>query len=157
MKTAKYMTVIACTIMMLLSASSVFAAAPGKGQINGTTKGGITQFVVLYNISSMMGEPTVSGNYMWNSNSVKNLDYHTIVWLHIHNNINGDAWIRLDPTVPNRGEWSYNVTGSPNWDQVLVASWTLETTTGYVPANIAKDFWRNGFWVTEAILSRYPR
>lgn len=156
MRNAKYVVAILCAMMMVLMASSVFAAPPGRGQINGFTKSGITEFVVRYNISSLMGEPTINGNYMWNSNSVKQLDYHTIVWLHIHNNINGDAWIRLDPTVPDRGEWSYNVTGSPNWDKALVDAWTLETTTRYVPAKVAKDFWRNGFWVTEAIFSRYP-
>ena len=156
MRNVKYIVGILCAVMMVLISSSVFAAGPGKGQINGELRAGMTQFVVNYDISQFMGEPTVNGNYMWNGNSsVSELDYRTVVWLHVTNGVS-DAWIKLDPTVPSKGEWSYNVTGSPNWDHALVEAWQQETITSYIPADRAKYFWKNGFWVKAAVTSRSP-
>lgn len=96
-----------------------------------------------------MGEPTINGTYKWESDTVQQLDPDTVVWLKISNNINGSAFIRIDPVVPKRGEWGFNVTGSPNWNKVLVSQYEGNKAIKYVDAAIAKQFWGNGFQVVE--------
>jgi len=101
-----------------------------------------------------MGEPLINGNYKWESATIQNLDSITVVWLTIQNSSNGTAFIRLNSTVPNRGEWSFNVGESPNWNTALAASWSGDQVNKFVSADIAKQFRQNGFQVVNTQLSR---
>lgn len=149
MRSFKYAVVI--SIILLLSITSVFAA---PRSITVRPGDAITQITVRYDISQLMDEPTINGTYKWESDTVQQLDPDTVVWLKISNNINGSAFIRIDPVVPKRGEWGFNVTGSPNWNKVLVSQYEGNKAIKYVDAAIAKQFWGNGFQVVGAELSR---
>ena len=81
------------------------------------------------------------------------LGYDTVLWLEVSNSM-GTAYIRVDPTVPKNGQWSYDVTGSPNWDKVLVDSYSGSSANSYVKASTAKNFWKAGFRVVGAYLSK---
>ena len=153
----KFKLGIAIIIFSLVSAATVFAGGPGKGEITVYPGGKISQLTVRYNISQLMGEPVINGTYKWTSSSLDKLDSNVVVWLTISNSQNGSAYIKIDPTVPDNGEWGFNVSGSPNWNQALVSSYSGNQAQGYVDADIAKEFWQNGFKVVDARLSRNYR
>ena len=144
------------TLIVLLAlavGAGAFAGGPGRGEITVRPGDAISRLSVRYNISQMMGEPTVNGTYMWESGSVTDLGYDTVVWLTVSNSM-GKAYIKIDPVVPGPGEWGYNVTGSPDWDEALVSSWSGNSARAYVDADTAKAFWDRGFSVTGAELSK---
>ena len=66
----------------------------------------------------------------------------------------GNAYIRVDPTVPSQGEWSFDATGSPDWGTVLVSGYSGANATSFVSAETAKNFWKTGFRVVNASLSK---
>lgn len=146
-------------IILLLAAATALAAPPGKGEITVSPGGAITSITVRYDLGSFMGEPSIKAAYKWNSVICETIDGNTGVWLKIQDNViaTNQAYIWVGDGVPgSRGEWSDDFTGSPGWDKVLVKSWRGNDVIAYHPADLAKQFWKNGFRVIDAELSRIP-
>jgi hypothetical protein len=141
---------------LIATTATLLAAGPGEGQITSNGDGKISKLEVKYNISQLMGEPTVYISYKWHGyRATKSLPPNTIVWLKVvpnwarENNGKIYAYIRHDPSVPKEGEWADEVAGSPSWDHVL---FTARSNKHSYTAKAAKEFWDKGFRVVEASL-----
>ncbi|MCE1190509.1 MAG: hypothetical protein LWX56_15375 [Ignavibacteria bacterium] len=145
------------TVAFLLISSLAFANGPGKGELTVWDQGAIHRIDVRYNLSQMMGEPVVNGSFRWESKTVSKLSYDVVLWLTVETPAGNTAYIKIDPVVPKEGEWAYNVSGSPNWNQVLATGWNGTEATGYYSASEAKAFWKTEFRVVDAKLSKIFR
>ena len=143
------------SIIAIVSTANVLASGPGKGELKVRGSGAITSIEVKYNISQLMGEPTVLAVYKWSSSTLKEINSDTVLWLKVQSEDGrSTAFIRSSPTVPKEGEWAYDATGSPNWDKVLVKSWNGTEAEDYFSADVAKSFWKAGFKVVGAQFSK---
>ena len=139
---------------IIINTGNLFAAGPGKGSITAYPGGGINSFTVKYNISQLMGEPTVNGVFKWEAQSGYNntLPANTVVWLEVCNSM-GKAFIKLDPVFKKSGQgYGMNTTGSPSWSRVLILEWQGSRALKYADTDTAKAFWKQGFRVSGAHL-----
>ena len=139
--------------LFFLTTGVVFAGGPGKGTITVHPQGAVSSLSVRYNISQLMQEPVINGEYKWESATLKRLDSDVVVWLKI-SNTRGSGYLLIDSTVPEKGKWSFNAAGSPNWDKTIVLEWSGSKAIRYADAATAKAFWKAGFAVTGAFLSK---
>lgn len=155
-KVAMYRAKYVLVVIVLLLLHTVIAAAnpPGKGEISGGPEGAIREIEVRYELSQAHNQPVVRGTYRWWSSRIPALQPDTVLWLEVSNAVNGSAYIRFQPVVPEQGQWAQALNSSPTWDTVLVAAWNGNQATRYVDARIAKQFWQNGFQVVGFQLSR---
>ncbi len=122
------------------------AAGPGSGQIfkNAVWVGNnctVDRLTVRWRLGSLMGEPTVSGSYKYSGNCKPSHDF--MVWLRVEG-VGLYGYVRLNPAVPNGPDrWGFNVTGSPNWNQVLCGYDGTERAGCHEPST-AKSIWKNG-------------
>ena len=142
------------TTLLALSAT-LLAGGPGQGETTVRGTGSISKLEVKYNLSQLMGEPTVFISYCWHSDTITTLPTDTVIWLKVQSpDGQTTGFIKHDPSVPKAGEWASDVTGSPNWDKVVVTRWDKnEKSIRYFTADAAKIFWKNGFKVIGAFLS----
>jgi hypothetical protein len=114
----------------------------------------ITSIDIKYNISQLMGDPTVLAVYRWHSDKIKEIRSGATLWLKV-TSTSGHSWgyIECRPTVPDEGEWAMDTTGSPSWDKVIVKSFSNNHADEYWPARDAKLFWKEGFTVTDALFN----
>jgi ankyrin repeat protein len=79
----------------------------------------ISSLTTRYRISTLVGEPLVSGSWKWESDSDATLPYNFAVLLRIENG-QTKGYIKIDPSIPkpNKG-YGFNASGSPNWTSFL--------------------------------------
>jgi hypothetical protein len=142
-------------LLSLLALCRVTAAGPGKGELTVRPSGQpISSIDIRYNLSQLMGEPTVAAVYRWHSATLKKINPDAVLWLKVSSS-NGRSYgfIRVSPTTPDEGEWAFDTTGSPNWDKVIVQSYKNGKAVSYWSAADAKKFWKEGFTVVDATLN----
>jgi len=149
----KYLTI--CLALFSLLTASAKAGGPENGSLTISLKNQpITSVDIKYNISQLMGEPTVQGVYRWHSTTIKTIESNAVLWLEVSSSDGRNrGYIQVSPTVPEEGEWGMDTTGSPNWDEVIVQSFSKGKADKYWSAHDAKLFWKAGFSVTGAILN----
>lgn len=152
MKTMRLvLSVVACTLALSTSAA---AEGPGKGEL---TKHNVKlgdcvadSLTVRWNLDSLLGEPLVNGTYRYETADVAcELPPSTVVWLSVehpsHSTVGGRGFVRLAPALPaGPGQWGFNVTGSPDWDEVLCGYRETEKTSDCLPEKDAKRLWKEG-------------
>ncbi|MDW6003289.1 ankyrin repeat domain-containing protein [Vibrio mangrovi] len=79
----------------------------------------IRSITTRYRISTIMGQPLVSGSWKWESDSDVTLPYNFAVLLRIENG-QTRGYIKIDPSIPksNKG-YGFNASGSPNWKSFI--------------------------------------
>lgn len=132
-------------IAALILVRSVSAAGPGDGTVSRDNlevgRCEVARMTVKYNLDSLMGEPTVAGTYRWQGDGTCELHYSTTVWLKLETD-NSHGYVKLAPTVPDAGEWGYNTTGSPDWDEAVCGYQGTEKGQCMTPDQ-AKSMWKN--------------
>lgn len=112
----------------------------------------INSMTVNYSIRSLMGEPVVNGAFKWSAGyqtDAECLPYNTKVSLKVEDMTGGYAYITISPTVPDSDDgFGYNASGSPNWDD-LFCGWGDRYINNCFSESDAKQFWKNGFDVTD--------
>ena len=142
-------------LLGLFACNLLFAGGPEQGSLTVQLENQpISSIDIKYNISQLMGEPTVLAVYRWHSEKLKEIQSGAVLWLKV-SSASGNSWgyIECRPTVPDEGEWAMDSTGSPNWDKVIVKKFANGRAEEYWPARDAKLFWKEGFTVTGAILN----
>lgn len=142
-------------ILFIVINTGLWANGPESGQLKVELRNQpITSMDVRYNISQLMGEPTVQAIYRWHSETIKAIE-GAVLWLKVASNDGKSVgYIRVTPTVPDEGEWAMDSTGSPNWADVIVQSYDADgRVTKTWPAKDAKMFWKAGFSVVDAKLT----
>ncbi len=142
---------VGIVLVALFAAAFLFASPPGKGTYSTRPGGKVSSLEVSYNLSSLMGEAVINGIWKWDG-TADSLPSDTVVWLKVTNSM-GSAFIKIDSTVPKKGAWSYNTSGSPAWNKVLYQGYNGNQGQRPVDADTAKAFWKQGFQVTGATLS----
>jgi len=136
---------IAAGLAALLCSTTVLAAGPGKGSVSrqGFEVGNcaVDRMTVKYKLDSLLGEPTVAGTYRWAGDGSCELHYSTTVWLKLEAG-NSHGYVHLAPVVPDPGEWGYNTTGSPDWDEAVCGYKGTEKGRCMTPDQ-AKHMWKN--------------
>lgn len=154
-------------LVALISLPSIcLADGPGVGTLtkNNVRIGRCTadSITVKWNLSSLMGEPTISGSYQWTSSSNCELPSSTTIWLQV---VNGTmkGYVPLSPVTPKaNGGFGYNTTGSPNWREALCGFSGSKAVNCYDERS-AKHLWKvgevNDFmlgWDTESATQAAP-
>ena len=150
-----------------------------KGEAQGTSvhfpKGGfqyshfsnsavtIKKISAKWRLSTLFGQPVVDGVFSWNAGldtPDDYLDWRDYVLLECSpvKSTGYLVYIPLMPTVPKAGKgYGFNSPGSPNWID-LFKTRTGEPITSEIPdftAKMAREIWKNGFYVTGVVLVRY--
>ncbi len=114
---------------------------------------GIASLEVRYAISSMMGEPLTTAEYIWTPSDgyPDTLPGQTRLWLQLSNSY-GSVCISFDLVNPKAEKWSSDVQGSPDWDELFAEGFQGTEAVGYYPEDTAKAFWAEGLRVTGAWL-----
>lgn len=132
-------------IATLLFSHGATAVGPGKGNVGRQDLRigdcDVRNMTVKYKLDSLMGEPTVAGSYRWTGDASCDLHYSTTVWLKLETG-NSHGYVRLSPVVPDAGEWGYNTTGSPDWDEAVCGYKGTEKGRCMTPDQ-AKHMWKN--------------
>jgi len=127
--------------------SICLADGPGSGTL---TKNNVQigrcnadSITVKWDLSSLMGEPTISGSYQWTSSSDCELPSSTTIWLQV---VNGTmkGYVPLSPVTPKANSgFGYNTTGSPNWREALCGYRGSKAVNCYDERS-AKHLWKVG-------------
>ncbi len=134
-------------ITFVLMTSSLFAVGPGSDsmtkynvRIGNCTADSLT---VKWRLDSLMGEPTVSGSFKWDSYDDCRLPSSTKIWLKVSSGSNFYGYVKLSPVTPkaNRG-YGYNTTGSPNWNSAI-CGWGNQSHQCF-DSSQAKSLWKQG-------------
>jgi ankyrin repeat protein len=105
----------------------------------------ISRITVAYRLGALMGEPTVNGNYIWEAGANTPddcLPSKFNLWLKI-SNYQAHGYVRLDPVIPRAGNPSFNVTGSPNWNN-FICGFEGGAKVDCLSADEAKRLYRKG-------------
>lgn len=133
-------------IAALSLAAPAFAEGPGEGsmsksdvQIGDCTASNVD---VKWNLDSLMGEATVNGSFRWDGEECE-LPASTAIWLKLEQtNGPGTGWVNIAPVVPEaNGDYGYNTTGSPDWEEAVCA-FEGTATTSCVTRKEAKTMWK---------------
>ncbi len=135
-------------LLALISLPSIcFADGPGAGTLTKNNmrigRCNADSITVKWNLSSLMGEPTVSGSYQWTSSNNCELPTSTTIWLQV---VNGTmkGYVPLSPVTPKaNGGFGYNTTGSPNWREALCGFSGSKAVNCYDELS-AKHLWKVG-------------
>ncbi|NME69072.1 hypothetical protein [Flammeovirga aprica] len=102
-----------------------------------------------YQLSSFFGEPTRAGIFLWSDNNGEN-EINTIKLRFKLFNTDGTftgVYYVYSPLVDNDdNEWSFDVTGSPDWDEFFHAN---EELSAFISAEAAKDLYKAEFYLGE--------
>ena len=126
--------------------SAAFGAGPGEGEVtrNGVYMGEgcyADSVMVRYKLDSLIGEPTVAGTWMYVGDCEPAHDF--MVWLRVEG-AGAWGWVKLDPAIPSAsGEWGFNVTGSPEWDDLL-CGYDGTRKQRCLSSDDAKAIWKEG-------------
>ena len=141
MKKLSFLIVLSLMISSFAYSQHEGTLTQSNVQIGDHTYSSIT---VKYKIGTLMGEPTVNGSYKVTGNSNYDLPSSTVIWLKITTSNGGSGYIRLDPAVPEvNGEYGYNCTGSPNWDN-FICGFSGTEQGDCQSAESAKEIYKNG-------------
>lgn len=169
--TVKSKQILLGVIFLIFCSSNVYSQGTGtlsKGMnpskfFNhyGCKVGSIT---VKWKIRSLMGEPVIGGSYKWEAykqgvrrNNIDRdcLSYKDFIVLEVKGNNGGRAYLTLDPTTPKAGQgYAYNVSGSPSWSKLFCSYDKYGNAYNCWSEDRAKQFWKNGFKVTDFALKR---
>ena len=139
-------TFLVILMIAVLDVGYVGAVGPGEGEMtkqnvfvgNGCLADSLT---VRWDLGSLLGEPTVSGSYKYHGSCQPAPGF--MIWLRVEYD-GGGGYVRLDPAIPSGpGEWGFNVTGVPDWDEVLCGFDGIQRTECH-SASAAKEIWTNG-------------
>ncbi len=134
------------------------AGGPGKGTFSKQPGGGIASLEAKFNLSQLMGEPMVAGVFKWEAEpgySAK-LPSDVVMWLKVRSGVNF-AYISCAPVISDAGKgFGMDMTGSPDWKDVLVLEFSGKKAVRTMDASSAKHFWKAGFEVVDVVLSGAP-
>lgn len=134
-------------VVLLVVSIPVYAAGPGVGEM---TKHNVVispdgciadSLTVRWKLDSLLGEATVNGTYKYEGTCEPHHSF--FVWLRVDA---ANTWgvVKVDPASPDRpGEWGFNVTGSPPWDEALCGYRETERFVCH-PRNDAVRIWKAG-------------
>ena len=148
----------ACLGLLLAAQPLLHAGGPGKGSISGHPGGGFASLEAKYNLTQFMGEPMVSGVFKWEAQPGYSpaMAPDAVMWLKVRSGTSF-AYINCAPTVPDAGKgFGMDMTGSPDWKDVLVLEFSGSKALRTLDAKDAKAFWKAGFEVVDVVISRFP-
>ncbi len=123
----------------------------------------IRKITARWKLSTLYGQPVVDGVFSWEAGRGTPddyLDWRDYILLECTpvKSVGYLVYIPVMPTVPKSGMgYGFNTPGSPNWID-LFKTRTGEPLKVAVPdfsVKMAKDIWKNGFYVTGIVLVRY--
>lgn len=144
MKTMMLMLSVACTLAL---SAPIAVAGPGKGNMtkhNVQLADCVADSVTVTWLLDNFGGARVSGTYRYESTDAEcKPHYTTVVWLKVEG-LGTHGYVLVDPVVPKvPGEWGYNVSGIPNWDEVLCGHRGAEKLECYTEED-ARKLWDAG-------------
>lgn len=144
--------------LMLAVPLDLQAGGPGKGTFRKQPGGGIASLEARFDLSQFMGEPTVAGVFKWEAEpgySAK-LPSDVVMWLKVRSGTSF-AYISCAPVLADAGKgFGMDMTGSPDWKEVLVLEFSGKKAVRTMDASSAKHFWKAGFEVVDVVLSGAP-
>ena len=140
-------TILLVMVFTLLPMDRSMAVGPGKGEM---TKHNVEfadcvadSVTVKWNLDTFFGEPVVYANYRYESTDPEcKPHYSSAVLLRVESGGGfGHVISRLsNPSRP--GKWGFNVSGSPDWDELLCGY--VRQQWGCKPEEEAKRTWLDG-------------
>lgn len=125
------------------------AAGPGKGTLSKTVSSlancQASKVTVSWNLSSLMGEPMVKGNFKWTGDGECKLPSSTVVWLKlaIANSMSGFVKLPLDEVPKANQGFGRDMARSPNWNST-VCSYSGVEAKNCLPKEQAVKLWKEG-------------
>lgn len=97
---------------------------------------------IRFHSLNRIGNSSAVHEFSRHPNSACSLPSSTVVWLKVQHCV-AYGWVRLSPTVPRASVAGYNVTGSPDWDEVL-CGYSGTRRTSCMDLDAARSLWRRG-------------
>lgn len=109
----------------------------------------IDEMSFKYKLSSFFGEPTESGIFMWSGNSGSSEIYTIKIRLKVYNSNDEftGMYYTYSPLVESTdGEWSWDVSGSPNWNEFW---YTDAALTEFAAKTDVVALYKSGFYLAD--------
>jgi hypothetical protein len=124
----------------------------------------VDNITATWNLRTLMGEPVIGGNFKWEApwgGDESCMSYNDFIIIQVRSNEQRDwwGWISISPgSTPRAGEgYPYNVSGSPQWNQLICGFDRDGNRENCMTSDDAKYFWQQGFSVVDFKLIRRIR
>jgi len=160
-------------ILLIFSALFIFTGMkPILSQVSGElTKYNINHhgceienITAKWNLRTLMGEAVIGGTYKWEAPwgvDENCMSYNDFIILKVQSNVQRSSWgwISVSPgSTPRPGEgFAYNVSGSPQWSQLICAFDQDGNRHSCFSRDDARYFWQQGFTVVDFEIRRRSR
>lgn len=111
----------------------------------------VTHATARWRISTLLGEPTVQGDFRYTTATGHDLPWNTYLILHVKDTKGGGGYIGATPDSVGRsgGNFGGRTAGSPYWNRFIARRVQNGRLTDYYDSNIAKAAYKRGLRVVD--------